>query len=176
MPTGVLIGYRCSGKTTLGRLVAHRLGMEFVDTDRLVENHAGLSIEEMIPREGWGYFRQMEKAVITELSQRKGLVIATGGGVVLDEGNVEQLRKKGWLVWLRTGAHVIRERMRQQWSQGKIRPSLTGAGSLEEIETILKQRSPLYEKAADLVLDVDTLPIEDATEALIRAYLNHTKG
>ena len=96
----VLIGYRCSGKTVVGKILARDLGRDFLDTDEKIEENTGSSIETIISREGWNHFRDVEKRVIEEVSSRDHLVISTGGGVVVDRGNRENLKRNGWLVWL----------------------------------------------------------------------------
>ena len=104
----VLIGYRCSGKTAVGKIVARELGRNFLDMDALIEENAGCSIETIISRKGWDHFREIEKRLVEEVSRKDNLIIATGGGVVVDEGNVKNLRKNGWIVWLNGKAEVLK--------------------------------------------------------------------
>lgn len=148
-----LIGYRCSGKTAVGKILARRLGRDFLDTDRLIEEEAGSSIQSFVRVRGWDYFRELEKSVIEKVTARDNLVIGTGGGVVTDEENVKNLKRNGWVVWLKADAATIKDRMRKEQQSGKIRPSLTGSDPLEEIGHVLNSRTPLYENAADLVVD-----------------------
>ena len=157
----VLIGYRCSGKTAVGKIVAKELKRVFLDTDVLIERYAGCSIEEMVSKGGWDYFRDIEKRQIEEVSRIDNLVIATGGGVVLDEENIKNLKGNGFMIWLKGTAQVLKERMDKEQRAGKVRPSLTGADPLNEIEEILKIRTPLYEKAAAFVVDTDTRTPEE---------------
>jgi len=91
----VLIGYRCSGKTTVGKLLARELKRELLDTDRLIEGKTGLPINLYVSQKGWGDFRAMEKEVVSDVASRDDLVIATGGGVVIDLENVKNLRGTG---------------------------------------------------------------------------------
>jgi shikimate kinase len=173
----VLIGYRCSGKTAVGKILTRELGRDFLDMDALIEENAGCSIETIISRKGWDHFREIEKRLVEEVSERDNLIIATGGGVVVDEGNVKNLRKNGWIVWLNGKAEVLKERMDKEQRSGKIRPSLTGADPLQEIKQVLDVRSPLYEQAATLVVDTSTLSLREVA-ALITKSLpkNHMGG
>jgi shikimate kinase len=153
----VLIGCRCSGKTQVGKILAEALNLGFSDLDQLIESHAGCSIDEVVSREGWARFRALEKCITETVSRREHLVIATGGGVVMNRENVESLKRKGWIVWLKGDPHVLRKRMLKEQRQGNNRPSLTGLDPLEEIEKVLTLRNPLYEQAADMVLDTGAL-------------------
>jgi len=108
----VLIGYRCTGKTSVGRLIAHKLGRRFVDTDDLITEKSGCSINEMVKEKGWPYFRDMEKAVIKEVSAQDNLVIATGGGAVTSDINMENLKANGFIVWLDADINTVKRRLK----------------------------------------------------------------
>jgi shikimate kinase len=166
----VLIGYRCSGKTEVGQSLAAKMNRPFVDTDGLIQQRSGSTIEAMVAARGWDDFRDRERLVVAEVSQRSPLVIATGGGAVLDGENVRNLRLKGWLVWLKAPARVLRERMGKDRRQAKGRPSLTDASPLDEIEAVLKQREPFYEKASDWAVDTAGLSIAEVTSLILDAY------
>ncbi|MDQ1334617.1 MAG: shikimate kinase, partial [Thermodesulfobacteriota bacterium] len=145
----VLIGYRCSGKTHVGRLLTGDLDVAFLDTDILIEEKAGIPIPSYVSRYGWRDFRRVERAVIEEIASKDNSVIATGGGVVMDPENVMNLRRNGWVVWLAAGAKAIRERMTRAQQEGDFRPPLSGSDPLEEIDSILRERTPAYESASD---------------------------
>jgi len=166
----VLIGYRYSGKTTVGKILAHELGRDCLDTDALIEQRAGCSIDTLISIKGWGHFREIEKGVVQEISMRENLVIATGGGIVMDEENMKNLKENAWIVWLNGRPEVLKERMGNEQRSGKGRPSLTGADPLSEIEGVLRIRKPLYERAGDLTVDTSNLSIREVA-ALIMRYL-----
>jgi shikimate kinase len=89
----VLIGYRCSGKTAVGKILAKELGRDFLDMDALIEENARCSIETIISQNGWNHFRGIERGLTEEVSSKDNLVIATGGGIVMDEENVKNLKK-----------------------------------------------------------------------------------
>jgi shikimate kinase len=164
----VLIGYRCSGKTAVGKILARELGKHFLDTDVLIEQNTGCSIETKISRDGWDHFRDIEKRVIEEVSRKDNVVIATGGGVVMDEENVENLKRNGWMVWLNSKAEVLKDRMDKEQRVGVIRPSLTGGDPLEEIKEVLRERTPLYERACNFALDASTLSLEEVADVIIK--------
>jgi shikimate kinase len=166
----VLIGYRCSGKTEVGQSLAEKMNRPFLDTDVLIEQRSGSTIEAMVAAGGWDRFRDCERLVVAEVSQKSPLVIATGGGVVLDGDNVRNLKRKGWLVWLKAPANVLRDRMSRDRYRGKGRPSLTDAGPLDEIEAVLKQREPLYEKASDWAVDTAELSIVEVTSWILDEF------
>ncbi len=165
----VLIGYRCSGKTVVGNLLARELGRKFVDTDEAIEQDTGASIESLIAEKGWGHFRDMEKACVLKLSGEVNLVIATGGGVVLDKENIKALKMKGWVVWLHARPEVLKARMAGDLEAGRIRPALSGADPLEEVDRVLKERWGLYAQAGDYVVNTDHQSPEAVAQTIIKA-------
>jgi shikimate kinase len=159
----VLIGYRCSGKTTVGRILAERTGKDFRDTDRMVEETTGSSIEDLVSTGGWKPFRALEKQAVQAVSAQDNQVIAVGGGAVLDEESVRNLVKGAFVVWLDGAPAVLRGRLERERRLGKIRPSLTGEDPLTEIRQVLKTRRPIYEKVSALRVDTSALgPLETA--------------
>ena len=173
----VLIGYRCSGKTTVGRYLADRLKRVFVDTDALIEQREGAPVEHIVAVRGWNGFRDMEKDMISEVARRDGQVIATGGGVVVDVANIRNLRANGCMVWLRADAKVLRERMAREQRAGRSRPPLAGTDPLAETEEIMKTRAPLYKKASDLVIDTGAVDaLQAADRVLDKLQRIHTHG
>ena len=164
----VLIGYRCSGKTEVGKILARELGMEFIDTDLLIEENIGCSIESTVSEKGWDHFRKIERRMIEEVSERDNVAIATGGGVVMDRNNVQNLNRNGFIVWLKGDAEVLKERMEKEQRSGKIRPSLTGIDPLEEINQVLSIRTPLYQQAGNLMVNTSHLSINDVVDRIIK--------
>ena len=106
----VLTGYRCSGKTTVGKILAADLGRRFVDTDRVIENKTGSSIQDYVSVNGWEKFREIEKGIVSDIASEDNLIIATGGGVVTIPENMSNLGKNGWIVWLQVDPETIRNR------------------------------------------------------------------
>lgn len=148
----VLIGYRGTGKSTVGRLLAARLGRELVSTDAEIVARAKRTIPEIVAQEGWEYFRDLESAVCRDLAGRDQLVIDTGGGAILRPQNVQILKKSGMLFWLTASVATIAKRI----GGDNQRPSLTGTKSfIDEIQDVLREREPKYQAAADHVLQTD---------------------
>jgi shikimate kinase len=149
----ILIGYRASGKSTVGVLLARKLKIPFCDTDAQVEAAVGMPIKEMVARHGWEYFRAREKAAIKELMRKEDSVIATGGGAVLDDENVKLLKMMGKVIWLDAALPDIIGRLEADAESCARRPQFTESDLLCETTEVLKERIPLYEKAADYSLD-----------------------
>ena len=163
----VLIGYRGAGKSTVGSRLAVHLQMKFVDTDNLIEERQGALISDIVKSYGWGYFRAMEKQTIEEISNQDHLVIAPGGGAVLEAENVTVLRRNGLIIWLKADGKAIRKRMEQDFRTFVRRPTLTGKGALEELEEVMAYRESFYEKAAEVELDTSNLDVEAVVEAVL---------
>ncbi len=163
----VLIGYRCVGKTVVGRRLAERLQRRFVDTDDLLEERLGIPINEIVKSQGWEKFRAMEKKIIEEISERDQLVIAPGGGAVLEPDNVTALRRKGLMIWLKADKETICKRMERDSQTLARRPTLTGKGVLEELEEVMACRQPIYKKAAEVELDTSNLDVETVAERIL---------
>ena len=163
----VLIGYRGSGKSSVGKRIASCLDMEFVDTDDLLQNRHGKSISEIVEAHGGEYFRAAEKRVIEEISLKNHLVIAPGGGAVLDADNVTALRRNGFMIWLKADSQVLLRRMGEDPETIGRRPSLTGKGLSEEIEEILTYRNPFYKGASAVELDTSEMDVEAVAERIL---------
>lgn len=164
----VLTGYRCCGKSSVGRYIAQKTGRKFIDTDDLIEKKAGIKIEEIIANYGWEYFRKLEKDAVREISNEDNIIIATGGGVVTNDENVFNLRKNGFVVWLDGDADIIRDRMSMdEEKKSNVRPSLTGENPADEIAAVMAAREPLYEQASDMKIDTSRLSIAEAAEQII---------
>jgi shikimate kinase len=163
----VLIGYRCSGKTAVGQILANRLRRDFVDTDILIEAYAGCSIETMVSRNGWRQFREIEKKMIKAVTAKNNQVIATGGGAVMDADNVKSLKRNAWIVWLNGTPEVLAQRMAKDQAKGKARPSLSGADVIKEIAEVLAARHSFYKLVSNLEIDTSTLSIREAADLIV---------
>ena len=157
----VLIGYRGTGKSAVGRRLADRRGLAFYDADELVEKRGGQSIQEMVAAKGWEFFREREQTVIRELSGIDAAVIATGGGAVLDPENVGLLKRKGRLIWLDADAQTVIARMQEDTNNEQRRPSLTGGEPADETVAVMAARAPFYREAADLYVDTSGKSLDD---------------
>jgi shikimate kinase len=160
----VLIGYRGTGKSTVGKIVAARLGRPFVSTDAEIVTRAGQTIPQVVSQHGWDYFRDLESLVCQELAGQNGLVIDTGGGAILRSKNVEALKATGILFWLTASVPTIAARIGGDTQ----RPSLTGAKSfIEEIDEVLRERTPKYQAAAHHVIATDTRSVAEIVEDIL---------
>lgn len=150
-----LVGARGSGKSAVARPLAVRLGFDVVDADEEIERAAGRSIREIFETDGEPEFRRIEREVIVELLGRERIVLASGGGAILDERTRRDLRAAGPVLWLRASAETLADRVASDATTGERRPSLTGAGVVEEIAGLLAFREPLYRDAATIVVDTE---------------------
>jgi shikimate kinase len=149
----ILIGYRASGKSTLGKLLAAKMKIPFWDADSLVEENLGMPIKEIVAAHGWDFFRLREKETIQKLSQKGACVIATGGGVVLDKENVDLLKALGIVIWINAPINDIIERLVEDKKAEATRPQFTAGSLVQETIDILQQRIPLYKQAADMMIE-----------------------
>ena len=163
-----LIGYRCSGKTTVGKSIAMTIDWSFVDSDLLVIKKNGNSIKDIIDTAGWRAFRRMERSTLRQICTKDRQVVATGGGVVLDADNIKAMKASGTVVWLEASAATIQERMRQDKNTENFRPALTDKGRMEEIEDMLLKRNPYYESASDLFIQTDNATIDLITHKIVQ--------
>jgi shikimate kinase len=163
-----LIGYRCSGKTTIGKSIAMTIDWPFVDSDLLVIKESGKSIKDIIDTAGWNAFRRMERSALKQICADDRQVVATGGGVVLDESNILAMKTSGMVVWLDATAETIQKRMLQDKNTGNFRPALTDKGRIEEIEDMLLQRKPYYEGASDFYIGTDDVPADEITRRIVK--------
>jgi shikimate kinase len=160
----VLIGYRGTGKSTVGKLLAARLGRELVSTDAEIIKRAKRTIPEIVTQEGWEYFRNLESDICRELASRDKLVIDTGGGAILRTQNVEALKKNGTVFWLTASVETIGKRI----GGDNQRPSLTGAKSfIDEIQDVLRERTLNYQAAADYTIATDDRSVNQLVETLL---------
>lgn len=163
-----LIGYRCTGKSTVGKSLAKELNRPFVDTDALVVNQQGTSIKEIVDDHGWDRFREMEHLILKNVCSSGGQIVATGGGIVLNDENVIRMKKRGTIIWLRAKLETIKARMGKDKSTRDFRPALTLNGSISEIEETLQSREPLYKKAMDFFVDTDENDIREVVEIILK--------
>ena len=173
-----LVGYRGSGKTVVGELLAAELGWELVDTDALVEHALGMTIAEYFAQEGEAAFRERESqalhAVTARLRAGERLLVSTGGGIILDRANVSEMRQSGLVVWLRASVDVLERRIGGDPATLGARPALQGSSSVSEVGAVLTARLPLYEAAAHVTISTDSLtPTQVAGDAL-RLILDYT--
>jgi shikimate kinase len=165
-----LIGYRATGKTTLARLLAERLAWDWIDADVEIERRAGKSIGQIFAEDGESAFRDLEAQVIAELCRRDQLVLATGGGAPLRPESRKAMQDAGKVVWLTARPETILARMSTDDTTASRRPSLTDQGPLEEILQLLKRREPIYQEAADLIVDTEGKSPEALSEEILENF------
>jgi len=153
------LGLRGSGKTTVAREVASRLGVEMVDTDRMVQKRAQKSISQIVSHSGWQTFRDLEEDILREVCSAPGRVVATGGGIVLRPENRQLLRSSGAVFYLLADVPLLLQRLQQEEDHGS-RPALSQGSMEEELVQALRQREPLYYECQDYLLPAENTPQE----------------
>jgi shikimate kinase len=151
----ILIGYRATGKTTLARLLAERLGWDWIDADVEIERRAEKSIARIFAEDGEPAFRDLEAEVIADLCRREQLVLAAGGGAPMRPESREAMRASGKVVWLKAQPETILARMSTDATTATRRPDLTDKGPLEEITHLLEHREPVYREACHVEVDTE---------------------
>lgn len=165
MKTNVaLIGFMGVGKTAVGKALAARLGKEFIELDLLIERKAGKSIPEIFNQDGEIIFREYEIELTKEISVKENLVIACGGGLVLNKINIDRLRKHAVIILLKATKDTILKRT----SRHTNRPLLDGTNRVERIQELMEYRRPFYDRAADTTVDTSGLSIIAVTEKIIK--------
>ncbi|OGC13571.1 hypothetical protein A3J90_06790 [candidate division WOR-1 bacterium RIFOXYC2_FULL_37_10] len=159
----VLIGFMGTGKSTVGKKIAERLGFSYIDTDEVIEKTEKKKISEIFNEYGEKYFRDLETEVIKTLQDYDHFIIATGGGMVLRDENVKMLKALGPLVLLYTNPDVIFERIKSVQNRPLIEED-----KLDKIKEILKQRDPIYSKVADFKVDTSLLAIDEVVDIILK--------
>jgi shikimate kinase len=159
-----LIGPMGAGKSTIGRRLARKLKLEFLDSDQAIENRTGARIALIFEIEGEEGFRKRESEIIDELTNQTGVVLATGGGAVLDPVNRQKLADRGLVVYLRAGLDKLLKRTARDTK----RPLLNTDNPRERIKELLNTRTPLYEEIADLIVDTDKQPVSQIVEEICK--------
>jgi shikimate kinase len=163
----ILTGYRATGKSSIGKILADLLGFGFIDTDIAIEKSQGETITEMVSRGGWDLFRRKEEDILLELAQSKYKVIATGGGSVMHEKAWAKLRKNALAVLLIADVKTICQRLAADSETEDQRPALTEMGTMNEIAMVLSERQPLYEKSSDLTINTEGKNPEEVAETIL---------
>ena len=162
-----IVGPMGAGKTTIGRQLAKSLGWTFLDSDHEIEARTGVKIPIIFDVEGEAGFRKREKLAVGELTQRRQLVLATGGGVVLDGGNRRALSERGVVIYL----HATAEQLYKRTCRDRNRPLLQTENPMAKIKELLAQRDPLYREVADIVMETG----EENVRMVVRKLTGHLK-
>ncbi|WP_020158154.1 shikimate kinase AroK [Methylobacter marinus] len=161
-----LIGLMGAGKTTIGRQLAKALKLPFYDSDKAIEESTGVDIPTIFEFEGEDGFRDREQKMIQQLTQKKGIVLATGGGAILREQNRKLLKENGFIVYLQCSVDRILERTRRD-SQ---RPLLQIENPKERLESLFAQREPLYLSCADYKIDTGVMQSKTVVNHILEKY------
>jgi len=159
-----LIGFMGVGKTVVGKALARKLNWEFIELDSLIEQKAGKPIAEIFQQDGEIVFRGLEIEVTKEIAREKNLVIACGGGIVLNKINIDRLKEEGIIVYLTASPRVILKRVSSEEGQ---RPLLEIDNPTLTIRELLRFRKPFYERAADIKIDTSKLNVDEVVKKLI---------
>jgi shikimate kinase len=160
----VLTGFMGAGKSAVGEKLAERLGMQVIDTDDIVEQESGTKISNIFSEFGEDHFRELEKMVVEAVSTFDNSVIITGGGVVLNKENIENLRNGGIIVYLHATAEVIYKRIKSETH----RPLLQVDEPMDKIKELLEYRAPFYANN-DIEVDTSNLTVDEVVEEIIKA-------
>ena len=159
-----LVGLMGAGKTSIGRQLARQLGLRFVDSDHEIERRTGADIPWIFDLEGEAGFRRRERQVIAELAAEDGIVLATGGGSVLDPENRACLRRNGTVVYLCASI----DRLVQRVSRSHHRPLLADQDPRTRLEALFRERDPLYREVADLIVHTDRQSVPATARSIVR--------
>lgn len=162
----VLIGYRGTGKTSIAAAVGKMLGWQVIGTDALVEKKAGKPVAAVVKEKSWDYFRKLEKQAVAAAAAMDKVIIDCGGGAVMDTENAEKLKKKGLFVLLKADVSAIRKRLARK--SAAARPPLKGKDAVAEVEDVLRERAPVYNRMADLIIDTSSNSAEDAATSIVK--------
>ena len=162
-----LIGYRGTGKSTVAPRLAAKLGFNWVDADVELENFTGRSIREIFATDGEPEFRRLEREVLVRLLKQDRLVIAAGGGAILNESTRQDMRNAGPVVWLQASVATIARRILRNGHPSHHRPNLTATGGIEEIEALVTQREPLYQSCATVTVMSEGTSIEGLVQRIM---------
>ena len=163
----VLVGFMGTGKSVVGKKLARALKREFIDTDKIIENRAGKTISDIFADDGEIYFRDLEAEVIRDISGKENSVIITGGGAVLRDENINNLKKNGIIFCLKALPEIIYNRVRNDIK----RPLLQVENPLEKIKEMLEQRKKYYDKA-DYIIDTSEMTADEVVKEIRKYFLD----
>ena len=158
----VLCGFMGCGKSTIGNLLSKKTGMSFIDLDKYIEQKENKTVAEIFADNGEDYFRQLERDASKELSQKKSLVIATGGGTLTFQENVDAFKTSGKIVLLDVPVEVVSERLQGDTT----RPLLNRPDKEQAMRELYEKRMPLYQNAADIIVNAANSPLQVCMEIM----------
>ncbi len=162
-----LTGYRGTGKTTVAKIVADRLGWQWVDVDDQIEQAEGTTIAAIFAEKGEAAFRDLEEQVVAEICLQEKRIVALGGGAVLRDSTRQRLHEAGPVVWLTASAEVLARRIAGDATTSQRRPDLTKLSPLDEIRHLLAEREPLYRECATVTVNTEAHSPEEIAEEIV---------
>lgn len=162
----VLIGFMGCGKSTIGNCLANKLKLSFIDTDKYIQNAQNKTINQIFDTLGEPYFRNLEKDLCTDIANYKNYVISTGGGIVINQDNVKNLKKNGLIIYLNASLHTIYKYL----ANDTTRPLLKNS-SLLSIKSLLDERQIIYVKSSDIIINVDNKQVDEIVKNIIEICL-----
>ncbi len=167
----VLIGFRATGKTSIGKALAEKLKWKFLDLDEEIQKKTKKSIKEIVEKEGWERFRNLEKEFLREILYLENVVLALGGGSILHQKEMSELKEKSLVIWLFASKEIILERMKKDFKTLSQRPALTNFSNLEEeVEKLLKEREKLYNNFSHIKIDTSKKNIAEIVEEILKKF------
>ena len=166
----VLIGMSGSGKSTVGKYIAEEMNMEFLDTDDIIVSNIGKDINYIFNNYGESYFREIEKLIISTLSKKSNLIIATVGGVVLNSINIERLKKTSSIFFLNGSLETLYNNIKSSKGSNGQRPLLDKANLKESIEKIYNARKDLYLSSGNYIISIDGKTVEKVGNEIITIF------
>ncbi len=161
----VFIGFMCSGKSTIGRVLAKEINYKFIDTDQWISEQMNLTIGEIFEKKGEDYFRQLETNTVKDFSEHlSNIVLSTGGGLSIRQENIPYLKEIGPIIFLSVSKDGVLERLNSDIE----RPLLAGDNPGKKIEALLSVRNPIYEEVADYIVDTNGKSVKDIVEEVKR--------
>ncbi len=163
----LLIGFRGSGKTTIAKALAEALNLPFIDADEEIEKREGKSIGEIVKALGWAYFRNLEREFVRSLQGKEDLVCALGGGAILHQKEIEDLKRESLILWINASLEEIKKRLKGDVKTSSQRPPLTDLSWEEELTKLYYEREPYYEKFSHLKVETEAKALEDLLKDII---------
>lgn len=164
-----LIGYRGSGKSSVAVPFAERLGFSWIDADDEIERVAGKSIAEIFAEDGEVHFRKIEREVMQLLLSREKLIVAAGGGAILNAETRSEVKSAGPVIWLKASVEALKQRISKDETTTSRRPALTPLKADEEIQHLLSQREPVYQECATITVETDSKTVSQIVDEIMTA-------
>ncbi|NPV11858.1 MAG: shikimate kinase [Ignavibacteria bacterium] len=160
----VLIGFRGAGKTALAKILSEKLNMQLFSIDKMIEEKEGKRIREIVAEKGWQYFRELETQIIEQLADVENSIIDTGGGVVENPTNIDNLKKNGYIIYVQASLKDIKQRILNDPDRPKLNPTLDVE---DDLTVTYNRRIPLYEEYSDFKVNSSTTSLEKCADQII---------